>query len=328
MSQTIGNDPIGSWDELQDQLKRYVKSAFGTNSPSFEQERARLLDTSGVFFQDPYLELLPQYSTAKQLGALDAADLPGLSEEARRGFIALAGSGLMPPGAILYVHQQKMLRAALERKHCVVVTGTGSGKTESFLLPVIASIAKEALRQSVGWKVAKPPEKSAIPWTTATPPKWNVDRATSRNEGRRPAVRALLLYPMNALVEDQMSRLRKALDSDEALDALDKHWGSNRIRFGRYNGSTPVSGHPFKLDANGQLELNSSKESELKAAIKDAIKQHRDLAAALDSARIARDAAAKENSTDLPLQQRKVADLEEQVRFVPRMTLDAAEMFH
>ncbi|MFC7411416.1 DEAD/DEAH box helicase [Hydrogenophaga atypica] len=328
MSQTIGNDPIGSWDELQDQLKRYVKSAFGTNSPSFEHERARLLDTPGVFFQDPYLELLPQYSTGKQLTALNVADLPGLSEEARRGFVALAGSGLMPPGAILYVHQQKMLRAALERKHCVVVTGTGSGKTESFLLPVIASIAKEALRQPAGWKAASPPAKSAFPWTPATPPKWDVDRATSRNEARRPAVRALLLYPMNALVEDQMSRLRKALDSDEALDALDKHWGSNRIRFGRYNGSTPVSGHPFKFNANGQPVLNSSKESELKAAIKDAIKQHRDLTAALDSARTARDAAAAENSIDLPLHQKKVGDLEEQVRFVPRMTLDAAEMFH
>ena len=71
MSKTIGNDPVGSWEELQDQLKRYVKSAFGTNSPSFEQERANLLDTPGVFFQDPYLELLPQYSTAKQLDALD-----------------------------------------------------------------------------------------------------------------------------------------------------------------------------------------------------------------------------------------------------------------
>ncbi len=328
MSETIGNDPIGSWHELQEQLKRYVKSAFGTNSPSFEVERAKLLDTPGVFFQDPYLELLPQYSTGKQLVALDATDLPGLSEEARRGFIALAGSGLMPPSAILYVHQQRMLRAALERKHCVVVTGTGSGKTESFLLPVMASIAKEALRQNAGWKAAKPPSKSAVRWTASTPPSWDVDRATMRNEARRPAVRALLLYPMNALVEDQMSRLRKALDSDEALAALDKYWGSNRIRFGRYNGSTPVSGHAFKFDANGQRQPNSSKRSELSVDIKDAIKQHQDLASALESARIARDAAKQANSADLPKQESKVADIEDQMRFVPRMTLDAAEMFH
>lgn len=328
MSLTIGNDPIGAWEELQDQLKRYVKSAFGTNSPTFEDERAELLDKPGVFFQDPYLELLPQYSTAKQLGAIDAADLPGLSEEARRGFIALAGSGLMPPDAILYVHQQNMLRAALERKHCVVVTGTGSGKTESFLLPVMASIAKEALRGDSGWKAVKPPARPAVPWTSSIPPQWDLDRATARNEARRPAVRALLLYPMNALVEDQMSRLRKALDSDEALDALDKYWGSNRIRFGRYNGSTPVPGHPFKIVDNGPPELNSSKRSELIASIKNAIKQYEDLVAALGAARIALDAADKANAPDLPLYKSKVADLEEQMRFVPRMTLGAAEMFH
>lgn len=328
MSLTIGTDPIGSWDELQEQLKRYVKSAFGTNSPSFESERGELLDTPGVFFQDPYLELLPQYSAAKELGALDAIDLPGLCERARRGFIALAGSGLMPPSATLYTHQQKMLRAALERKHCVVVTGTGSGKTESFLLPVIASIAKEALRQPGGWKDAKPSAEPTVPWTTKTPPTWNLDRATARNEARRPAVRALLLYPMNALVEDQMSRLRKALDSDEARTALDNHWGTNRIRFGRYNGSTPVSGHPFKIDDDGRREPNTNKRSELSGEIRDAIDQHEKLTSALDAARSALRAAIQTSPADVPKHQRKVADLEEQVRFVPRMTLDAAEMFH
>jgi DEAD/DEAH box helicase domain-containing protein len=328
MSQSVGNDPIGSWDELQEQLKRYVKSAFGTNSPSFEDERADLLDTPGVFFQDPYLELLPQYSAGKSLSALDESDLPGLSERARRGFIELAGAGLMPTSATLYVHQQQMLRAALERKHCVVVTGTGSGKTEAFLLPVVASIAKEALRHSGGWKDAKPPTNTASPWTTHKPPKWSLDRAAERKESRTPAVRALLLYPMNALVEDQMSRLRKALDSDEARFALDVHWGKNRIRFGRYNGSTPVSGHPFKLNASGQPEPNSNKRSELSSKIKDAIQQHQDLTSALTTARLDRDEAARTNSPDQLEHQHKVADLEEQVRFVPRMTLDAAEMFH
>lgn len=328
MDLTIGTDPIGSWDELQAQLKRYVKSAFGTNSPSFEAERAKLLDTPGVFFQDPYLELLPQYATGKELSALGASDLPGLSERARRGFVALAGSGLMPSSATLYVHQQEMLRAALERKHCVVVTGTGSGKTESFLLPVVASIAKEALRQTGGWKDAQPPAEHYAPWTTKTPPHWDLDRAKARNEARRPAVRALLLYPMNALVEDQMSRLRKALDSDEARKALDNLWGANRIRFGRYNGSTPVSGHPFKFDDDGRQESNTNKRTELIAEIRSAIDQYQKLTSALDAARVLLQQAIKANSGDVPMHQRKVADLEDQVRFVPRMTLDASEMFH
>ena len=59
-----------------------------------------------------------------------------------------------------------------------------------------------------------------------------------------PAVRALILYPMNALVEDQISRLRAALDSDGARSALDKHLAGNRIRFGRYNGLTQFQAIP------------------------------------------------------------------------------------
>ena len=133
---------------------------------------------------------------------------------------------------------------------------------------------------------------------------------------------------MNALVEDQMSRLRKALDSDEARTALDNHWGTNRIRFGRYNGSTPVSGHPFKIDDDGRREPNTNKRTELSGEIRDAIDQHEKLTSALDAAKSALRAAIKTSSTDVPKHQRKVADLEEQVRFVPRMTLDAAEMFH
>ena len=69
-----------------------------------------------------------------------------------------------------------------------------------------------------------------------------------RGEKRPAAIRALVLYPMNALVEDQISRLRLTLDSDKSLEALDQHLVGNRVRFGRYNGSTPVAGHPCKPD--------------------------------------------------------------------------------
>jgi hypothetical protein len=47
---------------------------------------------------------------------------------------------------------------------------------------------------------------------------------------------------MNALVEDQIVRLRKYLDSDKARDWFDQHLGGNRFYFGRYTGRTPVSG--------------------------------------------------------------------------------------
>jgi hypothetical protein len=49
---------------------------------------------------------------------------------------------------------------------------------------------------------------------------------------------------MNALVEDQLVRLRKALDSREAREAMNEHFHGNRLFFGRYIGATGVTGHP------------------------------------------------------------------------------------
>ena len=61
-------------------------------------------------------------------------------------------------------------------------------------------------------------------------------------EGRPAALRALILYPLNALVEDQLMRLRRACDSPEARQWLNQHRGENRFYFGRYTGLTPVPG--------------------------------------------------------------------------------------
>ena len=60
---------------------------------------------------------------------------------------------------------------------------------------------------------------------------------------RRPAMRALILYPMNALVEDQMTRLRRTLNSREARRVMDKHFAGNCLFFGRYTSAAPVTGH-------------------------------------------------------------------------------------
>ena len=49
---------------------------------------------------------------------------------------------------------------------------------------------------------------------------------------------------MNALVEDQLTRLRSALDGEAVRRALDDHCGRHRFYFGRYNGPTPIPGHP------------------------------------------------------------------------------------
>ena len=83
----------------------------------------------------------------------------------------------------LYNHQVKSISGALKGKDVVVATGTGSGKTESFLYPMLNMLHDEAIR-------------------------CKEDNTTSER-----SIKCLILYPMNALVADQLSRLRDLLRS-------------------------------------------------------------------------------------------------------------------
>jgi len=317
-------DPIGAYELLQDGIKRYITSAFSTNSESFEKERLGLLDTPGVLFQTPFVEPIPTYKPGRYLRDLSTGDLPHLDDKSREAFKAIAGAGLFSGPHPLYVHQQRMLRASLDGKHCVVVTGTGSGKTESFLLPVIANVVREATCPSKPWPR---PKLQPVAWAKAknSHPKWNDTRKVLRGESRAAAVRALVLYPMNALVEDQVSRLRSALDSDSVLAALDQHLAGNRIRFGRYNGSTPVSGHPFK--ANGKS--NAGKRAELSKEVSGAIRDYVSMREKLSRCRDALAAAeASGDETVIHIAKEQLADANDEATFIQRMSPDAAEMFH
>lgn len=317
-------DPIGAYATLQDGIKRYITSAFGTNSESFEKDRGALLDNPGVLFQTPYVEPIPPYKSGNKIDELQASDLPNLSEKGRQAFKAIVDAGLFKGGHPLYVHQQRMLQNSLEGKHCVVVTGTGSGKTESFLLPAIANIIREATIPSKPWAA---PTKNPSSWgkTKNSQPKWDDTRKGLRGESRAAAVRALILYPMNALVEDQVSRLRLALDSDPVLSTLDENLAGNRIRFGRYNGSTPVSGHPFKANKKS----NSGKRSELAKEISGAIGDFVSMREKLSRCRVASDdAKASGNESDIAIAKKQLEDANEEASFIQRMSPDAGEMFH
>ena len=117
----------------------------------------------------------------------------------------------------LYTHQwDAFSRATYGKENVVVATGTGSG-TECFQLPMLYRLLTE-------------------------PP---VTRA-------RRGVRALLVYPLNALVEDQSARLRRLLFwiNLQFHDARNKLPPNHQITFGRYTGDTPV-------DRNDRLRRES-----------------------------------------------------------------------
>jgi DEAD/DEAH box helicase domain-containing protein len=237
-------DPIGAFDRIRDNLLLYIQTAFGTQFPEIEKERERRLRESGALCQDPWIEPLPSYQKDRVITALQVSDTPGLTQDTLRDFQDLALCGLVGDFP-LYSHQTEMLRRGLSAQNVVVTSGTGSGKTESFLLPLFAYLANESQSWSTPHSQLSP---SNMWWQSSYHEKANHSPRISQrgHETRDAAVRAMILYPMNALVEDQLSRLRKALDSKAARKWFQDKRSGNRIYFGRYNSSTPEAGHEYK----------------------------------------------------------------------------------
>ncbi len=269
-------DPIGAFEEIRENFILYVKTAFGTRFPTIEAEREALLRRNRVLTQKPWIEPLPRYiSSGKKIPDLSARDLPGLNAASRELFKSLVMSGLFGDSE-LHSHQAEMLCKVLQGRNCVVTAGTGSGKTEAFLLPLFAQLSREITT----WKSPGQPHAHLYDW-------WENDgwkesckertrlrrsyRIPQRGHENRPsAVRALILYPMNALVEDQLTRLRKALDSDETRQWYEQKTRGNRIYLGRYNSSTPVPGHEKERPAqSGRERFNRAKIDKLVDAMKE-----------------------------------------------------------
>lgn len=260
-------DPVGAFKRIRELYITYLETAFRIGHPGISRERRALLESPGTLCTEPFVEPIPRYATLERpLSHLrERADLlPGISDAARSSFVEFAGAGLFPSADVLpYEHQVQMLMRGLQTgRPGIVTSGTGSGKTESFLLPVFAKMCSEAVswEHPSGGFLARRwwHDSTGVPYErfTAIPqdqrPLRNNPDSTPfvphrHGERRSSAVRCLVLYPMNALVEDQLARLRKALDSTAARAIMDRRFRGNRFFFGRYTSETPVTGfdrHP------------------------------------------------------------------------------------
>lgn len=229
-------------NQLLDTYVLYENTPFWLRSPTLRDEREALLRQRGMVHQAPFVELLPGYRRIASTLVHAAHDL-GISADAA----AFLRAGLFGGADVrLYTHQAEATRLAMEPmgrggSHVVATSGTGSGKTECFFIPIVARLIEESSR----WPR---PGRAPSNW-------WEGDGSFERKraqETRHPALRALIVYPLNALVEDQMVRLRKMLDSDEAQSWLRTNRNGNRFYFGGYNGRTPVAG-PIEPTREGAL---------------------------------------------------------------------------
>lgn len=160
-------NPIQFTRQVTDEFRRYQLTAFPLADPRLAEQARGLLGT-GAFDRSP-LTKGPYVSLAR--GFKPGAELSALAAE---GLIHPTLTGVAEHPS-LFAHQEATLRAALGGKHVLVSTGTGSGKTESFLYPII----DHCLRL--------------------------------QDEGAPAGVTAVLVYPMNALASDQRDRLRSLL---------------------------------------------------------------------------------------------------------------------
>lgn len=279
-------DPIHAFDVIKDNYIRYVETAFDTKFDSVDAERRDLLNTDKVLYREPWIEPLPDYKpstvTVPGLSREDVSN--ALNEHELALFRGLTATGLFPGKFPLHYHQADMLKKAMAGRNCIITSGTGSGKTESFLLPLFAQLTKElaswghsqGCNKNEWWNNTDLPVKQIVNANFELAPQTRQRPGDGRPEG----VRALILYPMNALVEDQLTRLRKALDSDETRDWLNKNANNNRIYFGRYTGATPSSGELHTFNESGDQVLNKYKIEELIRELKktsqnaDDIQQH------------------------------------------------------
>lgn len=241
------SNPIAVFNNLRETYLRYLDSPFDLRYPDLVAERRQLLDRDGRLYRHPLIEPVPAYRSSGQTfpqatKALLAPSWPAPLVQDLGDFVS---RGLFPPPLQLYLHQKEVFeQSVVQKRDVVVTTGTGSGKTECFLLPIAAALASE----STGWT---PPNPRAADWAWWRPqysaagnrrPSARIPQRA--NETRPAAMRALILYPLNALVEDQLARLRDALDSAPVRDWLQASRGGNRFYYGRYTGRTPVSGIP------------------------------------------------------------------------------------
>ena len=153
-------DPIGGFERIRDLYIAYLDTAFRVRRQSLLERRRKLLRTAGTLTMLPLIEPVPRYVTSESALEDLVEDGPGnpvrsLTRSARVAFAELALSGLFPgvpaEGELTrkhrfkpYRHQMTMLERGIGAGTPGIVTsGTGSGKTEAFMLPILAALAAE-----------------------------------------------------------------------------------------------------------------------------------------------------------------------------------------
>ncbi|MGH7552669.1 MAG: DEAD/DEAH box helicase, partial [Longimicrobiales bacterium] len=148
---------------LAHEYRRFIRSTYRLADPALRAQFEQHVNEADVLIKGPYVTLARDFEVGATLASLVAEGL---------GPASLARLNWSFRDAPLWSHQERAFRAVQAGRNVVVTTGTGSGKTEAFLLPILADVLSAKASGVAGTK-------------------------------------AILLYPMNALANDQLVRLRE-----------------------------------------------------------------------------------------------------------------------
>ncbi len=159
-------NPIERSEYINNRYKEYLRSSFQFESGRLQSLFEKQLDDENLF-KGPYVDLNLPFKRGKNLNELIGEGV------VCQTFKKLGDINFERP---LYSHQEEAIRHICSGHNAVITTGTGSGKTESFLFPILNELTHDI-----------------------------------ENGNREIGIRAIFLYPMNALLNDQIERVRKIL---------------------------------------------------------------------------------------------------------------------
>ena len=179
-------NPITGSQNILDHYLSYITSTFYIKDEELRRNFEEALKRMDIG-KGPYIDFTDSFLTGKTL--LELIEEGVVTREFNK--IAYEGEGTIKLSRPLYAHQEESIRKIQKERNVVITTGTGSGKTEAFLYPILNSLTDEK------------------------------ERGTLTH-----GVRAVLIYPMNALANDQLKRMRELL----------RHYPE--ITFGSFTGET------------------------------------------------------------------------------------------
>ncbi len=196
-----------TYDAITNRLLDYINTEYLGKNDVLRRACEKELQSVGTVFQEPYIGANPAYLEVED--GLRQADL---AEDVKNILLNMAERKL---GVFRnpYKHQLEALEAFYQGRDLFVATGTGSGKTECFMWPMVSKLVLEQMHSPETWEIR--------------------------------GVRAIMLYPMNALVSDQLGRLRRMIGNEENgfHSLLNEMVPGRRVpQFGMYTGRTPYFG--------------------------------------------------------------------------------------